>query len=250
LNIQDLTARRHLDWPACYNARDLGGLPAGNGQETQWRSIIRSDYLNRLTDAGRQAALDYGVRTVIDLRGAQEVAREPAIPVQDGDRPLDYRHLPLDRFEPAVGALISQARSRGEVYCIILDHYGDAVADIMRAIVDAPPGGIVVHCQAGKDRTGIIAALLLRLVGVPAELIAADYAESQARLWPIDEKQYAEMRAQGDTSFWWQPTVTEAEMHTMLGHVEAHYGDVEQYLQGAGLSPADLAQLRSRLVAP
>ena len=77
--------------------------------------------------------------------------------------------------------MIQKAKSRGEVYCIILDHYPDAVAEILRAIVNAPPGGIVIHCHAGKDRTGMVSALLLKLVGVPAELIAADYAESQER---------------------------------------------------------------------
>ena len=241
---------RHLAWPACYNARDLGGLPTRDGRQTRWRSIIRSDYFNRLTEEGWQAVLDYGVRTVIDLRSAEEVARQPVVPILDGDRPLTYLHRPLDRFDPTVGALIRQARSRGEVYGVILAYYADAVVDIMRAIIQAPPNGIVIHCQAGKDRTGIVVALLLRLVGVPADLIAADYAESQARLWPIDEPIYAAMQAQGDTSFWWRPTVTEAEMRAMLDHVDARYGGVEQYLLGAGLSPAELERLKSRLLAP
>jgi len=239
---------RHLAWQACYNTRDLGGLPAAGGRHTRWRSIVRSDYLNRLTEVGRQALLAYGVETVVDLRGDHEIAREPAVPIRDGDRVVDYFHRPLDRFEPEIGALIGRAASRAEVYCIILDHYPDAVAGVMRTIVDARPGGIVVHCQGGKDRTGTIAALLLDLAGVPREIIAVDYAESQERLRPVDVPIQAEARQRGETSFWYRPTVTPDVMTAMLAHVDARYGGVEAYLRAAGLSAGEVAALKARLL--
>ena len=238
---------RHLDWERCYNTRDLGSLPTRDGEETRWAAVIRSDYLNRLTERGRQALLDYGVETVIDLRSPQEVAKEPAIVIENRGRRLDYLNLPIEKYYPHVGALIRQATSRGEVYCIILDHYPDSVAEIMRAIVHARPGGIVIHCHGGKDRTGIVSALLLHLVGVPAELIAADYAESQVRLWPIDEKIRAEAQARGDTDFWLQPTVTEDMMYMMLEHIDAKHGGIDNYLLESGLSRQELDQLKSRL---
>jgi protein-tyrosine phosphatase len=248
-SIENRTPCRHLAWERCYNTRDLGGLPTVDGRETRWRAVIRSDYLNRLTETGQQALLDYGVKTVIDLRAPQEVAREPAITILDGEQPIDYYNLPLEKYYPHVGALIQQAKSRAEVYCIILDHYPDAVGEIMRAIAKARPGGIVIHCHAGKDRTGIVVALLLRLIGVPAEIIATDYAESQVRLWTIDEKTYAEMRAKGDMSFWGQPTVTGEMMYMMLEHIDAQYSGIEKYLHATGLSPEELDQLKSRLLA-
>ncbi|MBN1661471.1 MAG: tyrosine-protein phosphatase [Anaerolineae bacterium] len=249
LNPENGTPCRHLAWEGCYNTRDLGGLPTLDGRETRWRAVIRSDILNRLTEAGQRALLDYGVKTVIDLRAAHEVAREPAVTIQDGDRRLDYFNLPIEKYYPHVGVLIQQAQSRAEVYGIILDHYPDAVAEIMRAIVGAQPGGIVIHCHAGKDRTGMVVALLLRLVGVPAEIIAADYAQSQERLWAFDEKVYAEMRAQGDTSFWWRPTVTEEVIYRVLEHVDTRYGGAEEYLRAAGVLPEELDQLKRRLLA-
>ena len=243
------SADRNLSWPACYNTRDLGGLPTGDGRGTRLRAVIRSDYLNRLTNAGRQALLEYGVETVIDLRSPQEVTKEPAVRIEKEGRPLTYLNLPIEKYYPHVGALIQKAESRAEVYCIILDHYPDSVAEIMRAVANAQPGGIVIHCHGGKDRTGMVVALLLGLVGVPAEIIAADYAASQERLWAFDEKVYAEMRAQGDTSFWWQPTVTEEVMYRMLSHIDRQYGGVQGYLQAAGLSAEEVEQLGRRLLA-
>lgn len=75
---------RHLDWQACYNVRDLGGLPLTGGGKTRWGSIVRADLLARLTPAGRGAMLAYGVRTVIDLRGPHEVKEEPTIRGEPG----------------------------------------------------------------------------------------------------------------------------------------------------------------------
>ena len=246
--IKDQMPSRHLAWQHCYNTRDLGGLPTLDGKETRWQAVIRSDILNRLTDEGLQALLDYGVKTVIDLRSPQEVAKEPSVIIEGHRCPLDYLHLPLEKYYPHVSALIKQAKTRGEVYCIILDHYPDAVVEIMRAMVHAQPGGIVVHCHAGQDRTGIVAALLLSLMGVPAAIISADYAESQERLWPFYEKSLAESTDEEEGGFWTKPTATEEMMNMMLEHVEARYGGTEKYLLVSGLLPEEIDRLKSRLL--
>lgn len=246
--IKDQIPSRHLAWQQCYNARDLGGLPTCDGKETRWKAVIRSDILNRLTDEGWRALHDYGVKTVIDLRSPQEVAKEPVVIIKGHGSHLDYLHLPIEKYYPHVGALIKQAKSRGEVYCIILDHYPDAVVAIMRAMVHAQPGGIVIHCHAGKDRTGIVAALLLSLVSVPAALISADYAESQERLWPLYEKSQAEATEKEEGNFWTKPTATEEMMDMMLEHVETRYGGTEKYLLASGLLPEEIDQLKSRLL--
>jgi protein-tyrosine phosphatase len=246
---KDQMPNRHLAWQRCYNARDLGGLPTRYGKETRWKAVIRSDILNRLTGEGLQALLDYGVKTVIDLRSPQEVAKEPSLIIEGHGSHFDYLNLPLEKYYPYVSALIRQAKTRGEVYCIILDHYPDAVVEIMRAMAKAQQGGVVVHCYAGKDRTGIVAALLLSLVGVPTAIISADYAESQERLWPLYEKSLAGGTDEEEVDFWARPTATEEMMNMMLEHVETRYGGTEKYLLASGLLPEDIDQLKRRLVS-
>ncbi len=164
-NRKHQISNRHLDWSRCCNTGDLGGLPTRDGKETGWKAVIRSDILSRLTDEGQQALLDYGVKTIIDLRSAQEVAKEPSVIIKNHEYHLEYWNLPLEKYYLHVSALINQAKTRSEVYCIILDHYPDAVVEIMRAIIKAQPGGIVIHCHAGKDRTGICVGIVVELDG-------------------------------------------------------------------------------------
>lgn len=243
--------QRLLHWPNCYNVRDLGGLLAGDGRTTRRQAVIRADHLGRLTKDGREALLDYGVRTVIDLRGPQEVREWPSVFSEgDGTAALPtYLHRPLERYEPQVGALIRQANSRAEVYAIVVDHYPDCMAEVMRAILQARPGGVVFHCHSGKDRTGMVAALLLSLVGVPAEVVIADYAESQEHLRPLYEEQVAAAGGDEQLSFWSRPTATAEMMVQFLDHLDIRYGGAVAYLSAAGLSDAELVQLRERLLA-
>jgi protein tyrosine/serine phosphatase len=143
--------------------------------------------------------------------------------------------------------LISKAKTRAEVYGIILDHYPDAMADVFRAIAIAQPGGIVIHCHGGTDRTGIVSALLLRLAGVPAETIAADYALSQERFRALNKQAEAETGDEDNVDFWARPTITPEMMNILLAHVDRKYGSVEQYMATAGVSPGDIERLKSRI---
>jgi protein-tyrosine phosphatase len=240
---------RHLAWEGCYNVRDLGGLPTRKGTLTRRGAVIRADLLARLTPTGRSAMFDYGVRTVIDLRAPQETIDEPSV-ARVGDHPLTYLNLPLEAYYPHVSALIQQAQSRAQVYCIMVDHYADLMVEVMRAVADAGSGGIVIHCHAGKDRTGIVSALLLALAGVSAADIAVDYAESQARLWPLYEAMVAKAGGEEQVGFWYKPTATPDMMVAFLAHMEARHGGVETYLRAAGLSSDKLERIQQRLHTP
>ena len=179
-----------LVWEGCLNVRDLGGLPTDDGGETRYGRVVRADSVRQLTDAGWRAVADYGIRTVVDLRGDYELRDDP------GDLDVDVVHVPFmestedewkaieSELEAAAAAapdIVSQTR---DVYLIFLERFRRNVAAGIRAVACAPAGGVVVHCVGGKDRTGLLCAFLLHLAGVEIEEVAADYALSEERLRP------------------------------------------------------------------
>jgi protein-tyrosine phosphatase len=233
---------RHLSWDGCYNVRDLGGLPTSDGGVTRSGSIVRADLLRRLSATGREALLAYGVRTIIDLRTPGELVAEPYTILGPA-----YCNLSLDGGDPQVGAMLTASTSRAELYGLVLEHYAPLIVAVMRVIAAAEPGGVVIHCHAGKDRTGIIAALLLGLAEVPAELIAEDYGASQARLWPLYEQLVAEAGGDAAQNPWLKPVAEPETMRALLARLDERYGGVGPYLAASGLSEGELAALVRRL---
>jgi protein-tyrosine phosphatase len=243
---------RHLDWPDCYNARDLGGLPTADGRATRWGAVVRCDLLSRLNAAGQRAVIDYGVRTIVDLREPDQARDEPHVFMATRGVPNEpvYAIRPLESRHPHVSAQITAARTRSEAYCIILDHYAELITDAVRTVATAASGGVLIHCHAGKDRTGIVSALLLTVAGVSDELIAADYAESQARLWPLWERMVVDAGGEQNLDSWQKPTASPEMMSATLEHLRGRHGGVVRYLSDAGITNDELARLRARLVEP
>jgi hypothetical protein len=139
--------------------------------------VVRSDSLAALTPAGRLALVEYGVRSMVDLRLPGEVAERPNPFARPGTHGIAYANVSF--IDPAA-APPNPVSTLAEDYLQMLDRYRPGVAEAMAAIARAPEGAVVIHCAAGKDRTGLISALLLGLAGVPADTIAADYAAALA----------------------------------------------------------------------
>jgi protein-tyrosine phosphatase len=240
---------RLLAWEGCLNARDLGGYRTADGRETRWGAVVRSDSPAALTDAGRAALADYGVRAIVDLRLADEIARDPNPFAEPGDHGIAYTNLSV--IDPAAG-FPPDTYTLAESYLWMLDRFGGFVAEVMATIAGAPEGGVLVHCAAGKDRTGLVSALLLGLVDVPPETIAADYAMTAELLRPRDEEWLENgpgERAEREAMLArFAPT---AEVMTeVLARLAERHGGVEGYLRQAGVAGADLDRLRDRLLAP
>lgn len=173
-------AERTLRWPGCANVRDLGGLPVAGGGRIRPGVLVRGDRPRRASVA---AMLGHGVRLVVDLRSTAERAADPG-PCEPR---IAWRHLPVLREEDAV--LEEMAGTLTGIYRRILDHGARSLAAVVSAIAHAPPGATLVHCHSGKDRTGLAIALTLTLAGVAPADVAADYAETAARMsldatWP------------------------------------------------------------------
>jgi len=231
---------RHLEWDGCFNVRELGGFPAANGRETRWGEIVRSDSPARLSPRGWAALRRHGIGTIVDLREAEE---------RDADEPRDGG---IARFETPVFDYADRAfwdawRHRHDpaaFYLAALERWPRRFGDALRTIARAGPGGVLVHCQVGRDRTGLVSGLLLALVGVPDEAIAADFSLSAERLEPLYRRLIRDEQEPRVRERLSRENVSEAaSMLTVLAAL-----DLPAYLEAAGLTEAETSALRERLV--
>jgi protein-tyrosine phosphatase len=235
-----LTARR-LDLEGVRNLRDLGGYPTHDGRRTRWRTVFRADSPHRLTPAARRALTELGVRTFIDLRRPSEVALAGYAFEADG---LTTRAIPLFDDEPPAGR-----RALAEIYRAILAERGERLAAVFRVLRNSLPA--VVHCTAGKDRTGVVVALLLALAGVPDEVIAEDYALtsiSQTGEYWQEARQRAEQAGVPWEQYQSLLVCPPDLMLATLAFLREQYGDAGSYLRNAGLAPDEIDDLRRAMI--
>jgi len=160
-----------------------------------------------------------------------------------------YLSLPLEQEDDLAKAARDAAGSLQEWNCLVLEQSPAQMAAIVRAVVGAGPGGVLVHCHAGKDRTGLVVALLLALAGVPHQLIAEDYAASAAGLQPLFDGWLAEV-ADDPLQHAKLARDLSALPETMLGvlnYLETRYGGAAGYLRTAGVTAQELRAIRVRL---
>ncbi|HYI98930.1 MAG TPA: tyrosine-protein phosphatase [Thermoleophilaceae bacterium] len=234
---------RHLAWEGCFNVRDLGGLRTRDDCRTRSGRIVRADSVEALTASGWAALSAYGVRTVIDLRNDDEIGVDAA------PRPATVTtvHLPLDGSENREFWDIWDSGLQFATplyYGPHLQRFPERSVAVLAAIARAEPGGVVVHCASGRDRAGQVTMLLLALVGVATEEIAADYGLSAERL----TARYA-ARGEPDQgplveAFLADRGTSAVELITAL----LRDLDVEATLLDAGLTRQDVSALRRRLL--
>lgn len=234
---------RVLDIPVSGNFRDVGGY-AMDGGTVRWRTLFRADALSELTDEGRDRLGELGMLTVVDLRDALERELDPdrvdGLPVATVERSLLE-----DRID------VQTVRGLRGLYRELLDACGDRMAEAVGAL--AEPGALpaVVHCSAGKDRTGIVCALALSAVGVSADDIAADYAlTSEVLVGPIRERVRRRAIAAGMTE---QAVAVAMDsppelMLETLEFIDSEHGGPVTYLEANGLSAERLESLRVALL--
>jgi hypothetical protein len=221
---------RILAWDGCVNVRDLGGLGTLDGRTTRWGAVVRSDSPARLTAAGWSSLYAYGIRTIITLR--TDGMTEPELN-------FTPRHSDLATVQVAIEDITDMEFVRRwattDLWATPL-YYRDALrrwperhAAVISAMARARPGGVLFHCKRGHDRTGIIALLLLALVGVGPDDIVADYELS------LDPER-DELLARAHSS------VRDALLGALAGL------DLDRYLSAGGVTRADLATVRKRLL--
>lgn len=239
-----------------FNLRDLGGLPTGDGRRVRHGRLYRSDSPHRATAEDVAALQALGLGLVIDLREASEREQFGIAAAEVATR---HAHLPV--FDVGGGpnprverGMAEAARRHGRAgeYLFMLEHGHATFVGALEALADPDHLPALFHCAVGKDRTGILAALVLTLVGVPPEEVATDYARSHEGMvalveWAVrHEPVYGHDLQQGAPTD--GPWTTTGMMRLFLELVEQHHGSVASFLHDAGL-PADVpGRLRDLLV--
>ncbi|GAA2644559.1 tyrosine-protein phosphatase [Dactylosporangium fulvum] len=223
------------------NFRDLGGLPAEGGT-VRPGVLFRSDSLAYATRADVHRLVDgLGVTTVIDLRGEHEVARL-------GRGPLARTRV---GYYPAPIADVSGADDLVGHYLAMLAEKGDVLAGTVRLLASSDALPAVFHCEAGCDRTGVLAAVVLGLLGVPDDAIAEDYAATAAAMPTIHERVRVVVERLGLPPRPLSVTVWEPEA-AMMAHtldlVRQRWGGMDGWAREQGLRDEDLSALRSALI--
>jgi protein tyrosine/serine phosphatase len=257
-----------LELDGAVNARDLGGLPTSDGRTVRPHRLIRSDNLQGLSERDVRVLVDeVGVRSVADLRTEVEVVNEGPGPLT-GNGAVDIVHLSLfpeaghntDVAAADDGPVVLPWQNRepsddfrrkgtSGVYLGYLDQRADSVIAALRLIASSP-GATIVHCAAGKDRTGTVVALALAEVGVTRDAIVADYARSSERIEAIFDRlratrTYADDLENADADKHAPKAVT---MQRLLDELDAEFGGASGWLRKHGWTEDDAAALRHKLL--
>jgi hypothetical protein len=227
-----------LAWDGCVNVRDLGGLPTEDGGRTRHRVLVRADSIRGLTAVGWDALVDYGVLSAIDLRADRELESDPAT-----EPPIPVTRVPI---APTDGAAWNWP-SMLEAYLALLAEFRPQFAQAVAAVARAEPP-VVVHCQGGRDRTGLTVALLLRLAEVEPATIAADHALSDESWAPYNDPWFEEAPDEEERARRRRIALPAGRtMADVLAEVDRSYGGPAGYLTGGGLPQECINTLVLRL---
>lgn len=239
--------------PGAFNFRDLGGIAVASGTVAPGR-VFRSDLLHRAEiEIAHDALAALGVVTVVDLRVLDERHADGAL---DGHDDLEVHHVSLlsevwswDDEVAAVEDTFLRDRS-----IEMFDHRGERIAEVMRIFVEAPAGAVAFHCTAGKDRTGVVAAALLGLLGASDAEIVADYARSAAAMpaiaaWFHEQNPVPALDPEVSDRLRRRAAMPET-MQGVLDHIRSRHGGFSGWAREVGLVDAEVTALRQRLVAP
>jgi protein-tyrosine phosphatase len=247
-----IAAERRVPFAGITNLRDLGGYPTVDGATTRWGRVFRADALHKLTDADLDAFRRLGVRTVYDLRSGEERTEFPG-PVSSVHVPIVGRRADAAPLVAPAGMTVADGEKiLRDMYVGVLEHSAAQIGTILGGIAGPDRTPAVFHCHGGKDRTGVIAAVLLLALGVEREIVLDDYeATRRYRLIEHQQDSLAGILASGvspeaaagvlGTPRWAMADAVDA--------IDTVYGGIDAFLTGrAGLTAEELAALRDQLI--
>lgn len=246
VDTKETTANTPMSLMGPQNLRELGGYSTVYGAKTAKGRLLRSDALHYLTRNDVETLFNYGVRWVIDLRGEAEQKRHPD--PFDGFPAVSGFHFPMFDRLPTEDGAGREAGTLAELYIALLEDAKPSFLNTMRAISRVKYGCVLFHCTAGKDRTGMVAMLLLMLAGVPDEVVITDYRSSCDNMAAIFARQKLEMHLNG--LYVNEPLFrsSRADIEAAMEHVYNRYGDAESYLRDIGCAQQEIDALYTILL--
>lgn len=231
------------------NFRDIGGYPTKDGRSVRWETLFRADSLNRLTSGDHAEIRRLGIATVIDLRTTAEVEEGH---FDDKATPVDFLHLPLMESVPDPEAFRTQPGLLASTYVTMLEDAGHHVASAIEALAAPDSLPAIVHCTAGKDRTGVLVALILGLLGVDDELIIEDYALSSKSMHQLKERLAERYPDAADEILAADEVFSAApeNMEYLLSTIRERWGTTEDLAIDLEISEQTISQLRDALLEP
>lgn len=228
------------------NTRDLGGYPTENGGRTAYRRLVRSDSLEELTPADVEMLREYGVGCCIDFRTADTCEKHPsALSHVDG---IDYYNVPIDdHIGNGDMAALAQYEDMGDLYIEFLERNKQEFCTALQMILQHPNQVTLYHCAAGKDRTGILSMLLLKLAGVPEDRILADYQVTEHYMISkfVRMKEFLEQCHQKIPEYCFSSAPE--QMKKAMAYLNRKYGNVERYAEAIGVTKEECEKLKSVL---
>ena len=253
MRIEPHLRPRRITVERAFNFRDLGGYAASEHRTVRWGLIYRADGIHRIEGGDLARVAGLGIRTVLDLRTRGELADHGRAASET--IAASYRHLRLleqvwERDLPA--AEIDAVDFLAGRYLEMLDKGASSIVTALAAMADAARLPLVFHCSAGKDRTGVLAAILLSVLGVRDDDIAADYALSRDAMRELaewvrtDRPESYEMMASQPPAFLDAPPLA---MRGFLAGARSQHGSLTDYVRGIGFADRDVDALRSALLS-
>ena len=241
---ESVDPRRNLNLQSVQNLRDLGGYSSKDGRKTKWGNFLRSGDMSAMTEDDQEALLRQGIRSVIDLRMVKEIAIAPNV-FSDSKQAAFFNHdFWGTRFDDyrSVRKNATPNEKLADLYCSGLEVNGFVMAEIMKTFA-CEKGGFIFHCRSGKDRTGLVAAILLSIAGVPEDIICADFGLSSEYL-----NEPALMQEEQKKPGAYQKGSAPETMKLTLAFLNQRYGGVIKYLEQQGVTSEEIELIRRKII--
>jgi protein-tyrosine phosphatase len=247
-----------LNFKSVLNFRDIGGIPAGGSKKIREGMIYRSANPDNISKDDLRKLQNINVRTIIDLRSATEKKKRKRVISNIGtlSLPLDFQSVTRERMEPFIRRKNSEeilSDISNSLYLEIADATMPLLPQVLDLLLSPESSPVLIHCQAGKDRTGILCALILLSLGVERQFIIDDFMKSNDALLPYFRKTLLRRKI---LSFGFFPsermlfviTVKQRNIESVIDRIEGYYGGITAYLQESGFDIARLEELKGRVL--